>query len=300
MRVSSHQYHLNTIRNIQQGTADYSKLATQLATNSRILKPSDDPLGAVMLLTLDSELKTLEQYQNNMQTVNYNLGQQETQLSSIVNILSTMQGLVTTAANDASGDVEMQAKAQELGILFPGIVDLLNAKDGTGRYYFSGSQTDTQPFVLNAGGDYEYVGDSNIRYVDVSDNSSVVSNIVGSDLVPGNDFLNQMKDYLALLNDPNEPLETKGDASRQMIDNIASFLEAVSTQITTIGATRSSLDTLGYGNEEIANFTENLRDDIKVVDYPEAYINLNESLASYEASLRVYSSVNKLSLFQYL
>lgn len=145
MRVSSNQYHLTTIRNIQQSTAEYSKLSTQLATNQRIQKPSDDPLGAVMLLTLNSELTKLDQYKSNMNAVHFNLGQQETQLSSIVNTLSSVQEIVTTAADGSMGQAELEAFSQELAVLMPAIVDLLNAKDGNGNYYFSGSLTDVKP-----------------------------------------------------------------------------------------------------------------------------------------------------------
>ncbi|MDX3774317.1 flagellar hook-associated protein FlgL [Chromatiaceae bacterium AAb-1] len=299
MRVSSHQYHLNTIRTIQQNTEEYSKTSIQLATNRRILKPSDDPLGAVMLLTLDSELTTLKQYTNNMSAVNYNLGQQETHLNSIVNLLGSMQELATTAANDSNSAYELEAFGQEMEVLFQGIVDALNAKDGTGRYYFSGSEIDVVPFQFDAvTNTFSYEGDEQVRQVAVSDTSSVASNILGSNLAPNNaEFLNEMRAYLDFL--ATSP-DTAGDESRAAIDSIGSFLGNVAQEITRIGGITASLDELETGNTEISLFTENLRDDIRNVDYPTAYVHLNETLAAYESSLRVYASVTKLSLFSYI
>lgn len=298
MRVSSNQYHLTTIRNIQQATAEYSKLSTQLATNQRIQKPSDDPLGAVMLLTLNSELTKLEQYQANMDAVHFNLGQQETQLSSIVNTLFSVQEIVTTAADGAMGQAELEAFAQELSVLFPAIVDLLNAKDGNGNYYFSGSQTDVKPFEPDGAGVYQYLGDDSVRSVAVSDNSSVPSNILGSDLVPGVTFLNEMQTYLNLIS--TAPAAGVGNESRDLIAHINDFMASISGEITRIGGTLASLDEMALGNADIALFTEQLRDDIKEVDYPEAYVNMNQAMASYESSLKVYSSVSKLTLFSYV
>ena len=57
---------------------------------------------------------------------------------------------------------------------------------------------------------------------------------------------------------------------------------------------------MALGNEDIALFTETLRDDIKEVDYPEAYVKMNQAMASYESSLKVYSSVTKMTLFSYV
>jgi flagellar hook-associated protein 3 FlgL len=298
MRVSSNQYHLTTIRNIQQSTAEYSKLSTQLATNQRIQNPSDDPLGSVMMLTLNSELTKLEQYKSNMNAVHFNLGQQETQLSSIVNTLYSIQEIVTTAADGTMGQAELEAFSQELAVLMPGIVDLLNAKDGNGNYYFSGSLTDVKPFERDGAGVYQYNGDSRVRQIAVSDNSSVPGNIVGSALDPGVNFLNEMQTYLDLIS--TAPAGGVGDESRDMLGHISSFLATVSGEITRIGGTLASLDDMALGNEDIALFTETLRDDIKEVDYPEAYVKMNQAMASYESSLKVYSSVSRLTLFSYV
>lgn len=298
MRVSSHQYHINTIQNIQTNSSNFNDKSVQLSTNQRILKPSDDPLGAVMLMNLGSEIDSLEQYKTNMNAVNYSLGQQEVQLTGIVNQIYSLQSLITTAADASMGDAEIKAIGQDLSIAFPAIVDLLNATDSDGKYYFSGSKTDEKPFQLDASGDYVYSGDTLVRNVSVSDDSSVINNIIGDALDPGADFLNAMKDYLVDVNNP--PAGGVGDESRVMIDKLAGFLSTISGQVTTIGATMASLDSITTSNEDIKTFTVNLRDDLSAVEYPEAFISMKESMAAYEASMQVYSSVSNLSLFSYI
>ncbi|MEL0642278.1 flagellar hook-associated protein FlgL [Pseudoalteromonas aliena] len=298
MRVSSHQYHINTIQNIQTNSGNFNDKSVQLATNQRILKPSDDPLGKVMIMNLGSEIDSLEQYKTNMNAVNYSLGQQEVQLTGIVNQIYSLQSLITTAADGSMGDAEIKALGQDMSIAFPAIVDLLNATDSDGKYYFSGSKTDEKPFQLDASGNYVYSGDSLIREVSVSDDSSVINNVIGDALDPGASFLNAMKDYLVDVNNP--PAGGVGNQSRVMIDKLADFLGTISGQVTTIGATMASLDSITTSNEDIKTFTVNLRDDLSAVDYPEAFISMNESMAAYEASMQVYSSVSNLSLFSYI
>lgn len=296
MRVSSHLYHQNIIRNINNGTQSYNDYSVQLATNKRIQKPSDDPLGSVMLLTLNSQLSTLDQYQSNMDQVEYTLGQQETQLSSITNILYNLVDLTTTAADASMGEDEIGALAQQMSVLFPSVVDLLNAKDGDGRYYFSGSQTDVMPFQQDAAGRYQYMGDSNIREVAVSEDSKVTSNVTGDAIDPNADFLNQMNDYLNLLTaTPGDA--TVGDQSRAMIDGINGFLQSLTNQITKVGSTRASLEEIQMGNQDIGVYTQGLKDDISQVDFAETYIKLNETVNSYESTLKVYNRVSEISLF---
>lgn len=298
MRVSSSQYHDTAIRNIQISSQKYSQLSVQMATNERITKPSDDPLGSVLVLRLDSELTSLEQYGKNMELVTYTLSQQETQLSSINNLLLSVQSLVTAAADGSYGEDELKAMANELAVLMPGIADLLNAKDGNGNYLFAGSEIDQQPFVKDGTGQYIYQGDALVRKVAVSSNTLVDANIVGSDLVPGATFLNDLQDYVALLQAP--PAGGAGNESRAMLDKLSTMLGNTTSAITKIGGIVSSLETLEFTNTDIALFTENLRDDLTAVHYPSAYIEMNNALASYESTLKVYSSVSQLSLFSQL
>ena len=295
MRISSSQYHDTAIRNIQTSSQKYSQLSVQMATNQRITKPSDDPLGSVLVLRLDSELTSLEQYGKNMELVTYTLSQQETQLTSINNLLLSVQSLVTAAADASYGEDELKAVANELAVLMPGIADLLNAKDGDGNYLFAGSQIDQQPFVKDAAGQYVYQGDALVRKVAVSSNTLVDANIVGSDLVPGATFLNDLQDYVALLQAP--PAGGAGNESRAMLDKLSAVLSDTTSAITKIGGIVSSLESLEFTNTDIALFTENLRDDLTAVHYPSAYIEMNNALASYESTLKVYSSVSQLSLF---
>ncbi|MBU3023136.1 flagellar hook-associated protein FlgL [Aestuariibacter sp. A3R04] len=295
MRVSSHQLYLTTVRNIQQGTEAFNKYSVQLATSERILKPSDDPLGTMTVMNLDTQLKSLEQYKSNMDDVEFTLGQQETQLTSIVDLLISLQGLVTTAADNSMGTDEILALGQEMSVLFPGIVDLLNATNGNGEYFFSGSETQTMPFQLDGAGKYQYMGDDNIRMVATSDDSSVFSNVVGSDIAPNAQFLNDMNDYLAIVASP--PATGVGNESRYMLDSIEDFLGTLTGQITRIGGVRSSIELMALGNEDIALFTQGLKDDISEADTAETYIKMNEAMASYESSLQVYSKISQLSLF---
>lgn len=296
MRVSSDFFHQTTIRNIQQSSVRYSDLSVQMATGQRIQRPSDDPLGKVSVMTLDSQLRDLEQYQSNIESVNFSLSQQESQLTAVMDQLFSVQGLVIQAANGASGPSEIQAYAQELTALEDNIVSFLNATDGSGHAYFGGSELDDVTFLLDTvTNTYSYQGDDHERQVAVGNNASVPANVTGESLDSGASFLTAMRQYVAAISDPTT---TNLDAlSQNMIAVVDDFSARINQGLTQIGSTMSSLETLEMSNSDIREFTQGLRDDINAVDYAEAYLEVNETLASYESTMRVYSSVTELSLF---
>ena len=81
--------------------------------------------------------------------------------------------------NDAS---ERNALASELTELQKQMVDLMNTKDASGQYIFSGNQTQTQPFVLDGNGQYQYAGDAGQRSIQVSPTITIAANDSGLEL----------------------------------------------------------------------------------------------------------------------
>ena len=137
MRISSSQFHDTTIRNIQDSSAKYSKLSVQMATNERITRPSDDPLGSVLVLRLNSELTSLEQYGQNMELVTYTLSQQETQLTSINHLLLSVQSLTTAAADGDAVCRPMNSSAKLPAPINSPISTIRQTGRGTGRNHGS-------------------------------------------------------------------------------------------------------------------------------------------------------------------
>lgn len=296
MRVSSDFFHQTTVRNIQSSSVRYSELSVQMASGERIQRPSDDPLGKVSVMTLDAQLRDLEQYQRNIDSVNFSLSQQESQLTAVMDQLFAVQGLIIQTANGASGETEIAAYAQDLVALEGNIVSFLNARDGNGHAYFGGSEINDTPFQLDtATNTYTYQGDDHVREVAVANSATAASNITGETLDSGATFLTSMRQFIEQIRNP--ATTNASQLAQGMIAVVNDFSARINQGITEIGSTMSSLETLEMSNSDIKEFTQGLRDDINAVDYPEAYIEVNETLASYESTMRVYSSVTELSLF---
>ena len=89
-------------------------LNTQIATGSRIVKSSDEPLDAVNL-TARTELKSrIEQYQSNVDKVNDRLGLADASLETIGNLVTRMNEKFIATNTATVTDAERQAVRVEV------------------------------------------------------------------------------------------------------------------------------------------------------------------------------------------
>jgi flagellar hook-associated protein 3 FlgL len=182
MRISTNQLYDQNIRAIMDNQSGLADTQQQLSTGKKINRPSDDPVGSAKVLRMTEELASLEQYQRNNDLVTGSLEQQETILDNITNSVNRARMLTIQAGDGALSDADRKALASEIGQIKDEVFDLMNSQNAEGDYYFSGYQSESQPFVLNAGGAgnaYTYQGDSGSNEVQLSNSVKVRSSASG-------------------------------------------------------------------------------------------------------------------------
>jgi flagellar hook-associated protein 3 FlgL len=166
MRVSSRGLYYNV--NLQLGNIaeQLKQINEQIASQKRINKPSDDPIGITQALRLKKVLSQIGQYGKNIQ-------HGQSRLSITDSALQTVNGLIVRGkeiANQMStgtynGDQRSNA-AQEIKNIIAQLVQLGNT-ELIGRHIFSGYKEDTAPFtndlyihnaIANSGNDPDYTG----------------------------------------------------------------------------------------------------------------------------------------------
>lgn len=173
MRISTSEIFKSGIGAIQGQQTELARTQQQLATGRRMLAPSDDPGGAVQALKLRERLGELDQYGRNASLATARLGQSETALGQMSQILDRARELTVQAANATQTDESRAAIAREIRQLADGLVDIGNARDGAGEYLFAGFRTAAQPFVRGADGRVQYLGDAGARRVALSADRTV-------------------------------------------------------------------------------------------------------------------------------
>ena len=184
MRISTSQFFESTSATYQNNFSSVIKTQSQIDSGVRIQTAADDPVGAARLLQLQQQKDMLAQYSTNMNSIKSSLGAQEAVLDSINNSLQKASELALRAGGGIS-DADRGAIANELGSIEEQVFSLLNSKDASGNYMFSGSKTDTPPYTRNNDGTYSYQGDDTQLNLKVSDTLTLASSDTARSIMEG-------------------------------------------------------------------------------------------------------------------
>lgn len=170
MRISTQQYFDTSSSKYQDNYSGVVKAQDQASSGVRVQTASDDPVAAAQLLLLQQQKDMLGQYNGNITSLQNSLTNEESVLASINTTLQSAQGLALQAGNLNLSDDDRKAIASQIGALEDQVLGLLNTKDSSGNYMFSGTKTDTPPYSRNNDGTYTYQGDETPLSLQVSSN----------------------------------------------------------------------------------------------------------------------------------
>lgn len=176
MRISSIQAFNNGVTGIGRNYANVIRTQEQISSGNRILTPADDPVASVRLLQLDQQQAVLGQYKDNLTAAKNSLAQEETTLTSTVNVLQRIRELTVQAGGGALSAADRKSIAKELGERENELLSLMNSRNARGEYLFSGFLGKTEPFVRNPDNTYSYQGDEGQRSVQVASSTNVAIN----------------------------------------------------------------------------------------------------------------------------
>lgn len=182
MRLSTSQIYDKGLSSVVDRQNKLVKVQDQIAKETKILTPADDPSGKAQALALTDRIKQNEQFQKNSQLVLNDLSRQESVMSNISESLFRAKELFVQAGNGALDATDRQSLALEIEVLRDNALDMMNARNENGDYLFSGYQTEVQPFALNpVTGVYDYQGDNGAKKVQVTSSLQINSSTPGSE-----------------------------------------------------------------------------------------------------------------------
>lgn len=181
-RVSSYWIFQRPVNDMMQLQAQLNRTQEQVSTGKKLLSPADDPVGSARVLQLDQEIALLSQYERNITLLDSRLEAAEGVLSGVTEVIQRVRELTVQAGNAALYTTsERQSIAEEISQRVKELFDLMNSKDGSGEYIFSGFSGQTQPFELNPGGGYSYEGDEGVRFLQISRTITLASSDSGKE-----------------------------------------------------------------------------------------------------------------------
>jgi len=174
MRISSSQYFTMNVETMSNQQASLANMYAQISSGKALQTAADNPLGAAQAVALTSQAATLAQYATNQSSALTSLQQEDSTLSSVTNVMQSIQSLVVNAGNGTLNDTDNSALATQLQGYRSTLMTLANTTDANGNYIFAGFQGGSKPFTNNASGvGATYDGGPGQRQVQISDTRTI-------------------------------------------------------------------------------------------------------------------------------
>lgn len=167
MRISTQSFYeqSQSIMSTQQG--NLLRVQQQLGAGTKILAPSDDPLGATRALAVSQSIALNKQYSTSRGQATQTLTLEENALQSVTTILQNIKTQIIGAGNGTMSDADRATIATTLQSSSSQLRGLANTDDGNGQFLFAGFKSGSAPFVQQANGSVLYTGDQGQRLLQV-------------------------------------------------------------------------------------------------------------------------------------
>ncbi|MEX1058198.1 MAG: flagellar hook-associated protein FlgL, partial [Natronospirillum sp.] len=137
-RISSYQLNLSSLNNILRNQAAVAKSEERVSSGKRVLTPADDPAASARILQLDQDIELTAQYSRNIDAATGRLELQEGTMQGIETVMQRVRELTVAAGNGTTTQTDRKAYAAEMSVRLDELLNLMNTKDATGEFLFSG------------------------------------------------------------------------------------------------------------------------------------------------------------------
>ncbi|WP_028486236.1 flagellar hook-associated protein FlgL [Thiomicrorhabdus chilensis] len=164
MRISTNMFHnqgLSSIQSHQEGVLDTQN---KLSSGKRVNAPSDDPVAAAQIHSLNRTMDTIDQYAKNGEFAKSQLAQEETAIADTIESLQRARELAIQMNNGTYNPENRVATAEEIGQIINQVASMMNYTNSEGEKLFAGNSVNVdEAFVedVNNPGYYAYIGSPN-------------------------------------------------------------------------------------------------------------------------------------------
>ena len=251
MRVTNNLIYGQANKSMTQANEKILNIQEKISSQTNIIKPSDDPVGASQILMYGSKNQTLKQYDEAMKMATGNLEYQEVALDSLNDFLDSARTLFIQAQNDINTQVDIEAIAHEVSLITESMADLMNSKSADGNYIFAGTDSQSPAFIIGSDGRYQWAGNEGQKYAQISEdlkipvtnsgktlfqdiwtNRTFISKVVDGDVLLTDKVQNQadFDTFMATNYDPEDSKSNKYSLVTSYADGSRSSLDSVKEQ----------------------------------------------------------------------
>lgn len=307
MRISSAYAFETSMANLQRRQAQLSETQTQLTSGKRVRLASDDPAAAAAAeralaagARADAHLRAVAESRNAMT-------QTESALGDAGDLAQRARELLVGAGNASYSDAERATLAETLRGIRNDMLAVANRSDGAGRYLFGGQGSDVKPLRDAPGG---VVYDATTGQLSAAAGEVAPLSLDGSQVFLGApDPANPgatLSVFDTLDNAINELL-TPGRGSAAVGQTVTTGLQGLDAAMGNLNRWRALAgESLNRADGMESRLTQRKvdasrdRSDAEDLDMITALSDFQSQQTGYDAALKTYSLVQRMSLFDYL
>ena len=307
MRITTSNAFETSVSQLQRRQQAMSEAQQQLTSGKRVQRGSDDPSAAARAeramaaaARADSNQRALDVSRNAMQL-------SESALGTAGELLQQAREMVVNAGNGSFMDSDRRTLAESIRGLRNDLLAVANRSDGAGRHVFGGQGSDGPPLIDSATG-VVFVGSVGEQQASAGESTPLTVDgyaawLGTTDPADPNAKLSVFQALDTVING----LLTPGQTGAQVAAVVSRGLASIDATSATLAAWRSrageALNRIdGIENRlsqtKLAAQTE--RSGAEDLDLVAAISSVQNQQTGYDAALKMYSMVQRMSLFDYL
>ncbi|MBQ0140797.1 MAG: flagellar hook-associated protein FlgL [Kurthia sp.] len=297
MRVTQSMLSNNMLNNLSNSYNKMGKLQDQLASGSKLTRPSDDPVATVKGMNYRTTLAKNEQFSSNLDEAAGWLDATDSALSQVNNGLSRVKDLLIQAGTDSVTDDDRKAIQKEIDQIRMQMRDVANTQQGE-KYLFSGTATTTPLFAdstanASAGQIATLGGNTEQVKIEVYDGIQLPVNVNGKDLFTGIDaFISNVQVAL-------DGGKTATDISSLLTDATVQIDKTLQLQAS-VGAKENRVDTMADRLSSQKLVVTKQMSNNEDVEYEKTITQMITEESTHQAALSVGAKIIQATLVDFI
>jgi len=297
MRIANNTISDTILQQIQDLSANQSKLQTQISTGLRISEPDDDPAAYGRVLNYETAQRQAAQYTNNASTA-LALSQASYAGLQSLKTISDRAGELVTLGSSSLGTTSMQSYAVEVNQLIEQAVQVGNTSYNN-SYIYGGTAVDSPPYVATRDSSGQitsvaYAGNTSQASVPLSEGTSVAPSTSGTTNTGIGDFINQ----LVALRNALQSGDTAAVSATQsgLTDGENTIISAVAET----GGVQTRIEAAQSDLQSRSTTLDSLVSNEDSTDISTAVVKLSQAQTAYQAALASGAKIMNMSLLDYI
>ena len=292
MRITDQMIYRRGTRDVANQRSNLFQLQEQSATGKKFQSIDEDPVSAERVRMLREAKQATLHYETNITRSKTQLDTADTALDEATNLLIRAKEIALAMGNELTAPPERLISSQEIESLYESMLNVANS-EAAGEFIFAGYMTDTRPFLA----DGTYVGDSNIKEVDVGPASRAEVGASGENafsIAGGVDVFGELEALrVALAADDDNGIQLA-------IDAMDACLAQVTRARTDVGLKLNRLDVAENVRQTLEDSLTKEESSVIDIDSVDTFMRLNETASALQEAMSVARKVTDNTLLTHL